>query len=127
MDDKDIYEHFVNIVKRAQSDDIALSIEDIDSTLKFGDIVYFDIIKCQDKEDMLVSFKKSVSVTDGSYATDTAKAVLINFHIDIPPVQEMMKIVDFVDNSADEEANLIWTTTSRCQSEDIEISLLVVK
>jgi len=128
MNVKDIYEHFLNIAKKAQSDDIALSIEDIDSTLKFGDIVFFDIIKCRDKNDMFASFKESVNMTDDRYCTDEAKAILINFHIDTDiPIKEITKIVDFVDESADEDANLLWTTTSRSQSEDIEISFLVVR
>jgi len=131
MTDKEIYEHFMTIVKNTTSGDIALTQNDIDKIMQNRKVVFFDIIRCKNTDEMLASLKQALKTDnkDKPYYTDDAQAILINFSIDsnVSMVDTLMETVDFINKSADDKADVIWTTLKKDISEDITITILVTK
>lgn len=126
---KKIYEHFSEIVKKSTSSDIALTMQDIDDTLRNKDIVFFDLIECKNIEDLLLCVKKALKIpnSDESYYTDSTTAIIINFHIPKNfPMLIIMDVMNFIYASMDEEADAIWTTSQKNVSDSVEISVLVM-
>jgi len=131
MTDKEIYEHFMTIVKNTTSGDIALTQNDIDKIMQNRKVIFFDIIRCKNTDEMLASLQQALKTDnkDKPYYTDDAQAILINFSIDsnVSMVDTLMETVDFINKSADDKADVIWTTLKKDISEDITITILVTK